>query len=226
MKALTLDAKTRLEVCYHEAAHAVVHALGGASVFKLAVAPVGSTDWEIENRKGFLISDAWGVCESSTPPSTVLMNIHWDDEKNQYIANRKNFSAMVKSIAGFLKNYRNDLNRVLRAQICGNLAGPIATGIFYDQEACLESSPCKYQEGGDIAFSIALSMFLPQSSARELLHAKCIVKELLQTPSIWTTIQTLALALERQGEMDSSKLEPFLPEQLDNWPNGPGPRKS
>lgn len=226
MTANTLNAKTRLEVCYHEAAHAVVHALGGGSIFRLAVAPVGTSDWEVENRKGFLVSDAWGICESSTPPATALMNIHWNDEKSQYIANRKNFSASVKSIAGFLKGYRNDLNRILRAQICGNLAGPIATSIFYGQEACIDSSPCKYQEGGDVAVSIALSMLLPQSSTRELCHAQGLVQEILLTPALWTLIENLALELERRGDMGSSEVGPFLPEQLDTWPSAPPPRKS
>lgn len=42
-----LNAERRREVCFHEAGHAIVHALGGAMIHRLAVAPEGATEPEI-----------------------------------------------------------------------------------------------------------------------------------------------------------------------------------
>ena len=40
------DEKKRWVACVHEAAHAVIASLGGACVYEIAVAPVGSGEWE------------------------------------------------------------------------------------------------------------------------------------------------------------------------------------
>jgi hypothetical protein len=57
-----LDRVQRREVCFHEAGHAVVFALGGVAVSRVAVAPEGAGEWRTPSGNGRTCSDLWGLC--------------------------------------------------------------------------------------------------------------------------------------------------------------------
>ena len=52
----------RRATCFHEAGHAVVFALGGVAVSRVAVAPEGATEWRTPSSNGRSCSDLWGLC--------------------------------------------------------------------------------------------------------------------------------------------------------------------
>jgi hypothetical protein len=60
-QAPALTREERKAVCVHEAGHAVLHALGGAFVYRVAVAPEGATEWTTTARKGEALADLVGA---------------------------------------------------------------------------------------------------------------------------------------------------------------------
>ena len=57
-----LSRAERRATCFHEAGHAVVFALGGVAVTRVAVAPEGATEWRTPSSNGRTCSDLWGLC--------------------------------------------------------------------------------------------------------------------------------------------------------------------
>lgn len=220
-----LNAESRREVCFHEAAHAIVHALGGATIHRLAVAPVGATEWTIEGRKHGVLSDLWGVCQASDLSFHVKMNIRWSEDDEKYIANRKGALDILKLIDKSKPGIKDAMNREVRAQMCGFLAGPIATQIFLDEDVDAHDSFCRYTEGGDVAVSLAISNFLPRQAVVEFDHAAKIVEQILLTPEIWAQVSKLAERLEEVGDMNGDEVYDYLPESLDGWPLAPPAKK-
>lgn len=219
-----LNAECRREVCFHEAGHAIVHALGGAMIHRLAVAPEGATEWSIEGRKQGVLADLWGVCQASDLNSNVTMNMRWCPEQEKYITNRKGMLDIVKLIEKSMPGYKGALERELRSQMYGFLAGPIATQIYYGHEVDVHDTSCMYTEGGDVAVAMAVSNFLPRQAAIEYDHAAKVVEGLLRQPDVWAKVTNLAERLEEIGDM-AEKLEDYLPEALADWPTAPPARK-
>ncbi|SDJ27312.1 hypothetical protein SAMN04487926_14050 [Paraburkholderia steynii] len=98
-----LTPKLRRAACFHEAGHAVIHALGGSSIYGLAVAPEGSDSWTYHGRKGVEIEGAAGVCEPCDTP-WLAMYLEWDG--STYRANRSEFNQVHRTMAQSLSAAR------------------------------------------------------------------------------------------------------------------------
>ena len=80
------DEKERWVACVHEAAHAVIASLGGACVYEIAVASVGSGKWEgdyEDHDKSVSHLVRAGYCRSSNVGVEVGFS-RWDSDENLY----------------------------------------------------------------------------------------------------------------------------------------------
>ena len=133
-------------MCIHEAAHAVVHALGGASIYSLAVAPEGSTNWTYEHRKGGISTDLYGACAISDIFTPWLQ---WSEDELGYQIDKD----ALKLISNFYrtKGLLAEHRRQIRAHVCGLLAGPLADEIYDGEqdpfivEPALKANQQKYK---------------------------------------------------------------------------------
>jgi hypothetical protein len=214
--ALTLTRERRRAVCVHEAAHAVIHALGGAWVYRVAVAPEGATEWQTTDRKGRDMADLWGVVEMSGCPAALFIR---HDEGGFLAGDRRGFNGMARMLADHKPRAPAELRRQVRAHVCGALAGPAAEQLREDPhgEPFLGDSCTDDDEG----VAEALSWLLPQRGEFDRLAALTV--ETLRRPDVWAAVHRLADTLERAGELDDEALSPFLPMAVPHWP--PGPRR-
>jgi hypothetical protein len=205
----------RREVCIHEAAHGVIHALGGAWVYRLAVAPEGATAWRTADRKGREMADLWGVCEMSGCSAAGLFVRH--DEYGGLAADRRGFKEMARVFGALHPRAPAEMRRQIRAHVCGALAGPAAEHLLADAqgEPCLGDSCTDDDEGT----AEALAWLLPQRGEFDRLAALTV--QTLRRPDVWAAVLRLADALELAGELDDEALLPFLPEAVPHWPGGP-----
>lgn len=246
-----LSKERRREVCVHEAGHAVIHALGGSFIYRLAVAPEGNTgDWTTEGRKGGTLTDLWGVCEASDFPTFAC--VRWNEAEMTYEADRKQFDTILRRMAaewpkgrpgarGFIPGFR----RMVRANVCACLAGPIAEQLSNraklsldcdslpekrdtiasesaaGEEVWLDEEPDDENPGDDIHKAMGLSFLLPYRN--EYRHAWGATEAALRRPDVWSFVVRLADELERVGDMDD--FTGLLPEADPRWPAPPGRRR-
>lgn len=222
-----LTVERRREVCIHEAAHAVVYALGGSFVDRVAVAPAGVTEWITVGRKGAVLTDLWGVCSASDPP--CLYCIQWCEEDGDYIADRGRFTNMIRTSERALveqkaprgSRYGVELRRQLRAHICASMAGPAADAIHAgeDVELALDWWGVELDPGEDLTRAMGMTRLLP--FRHEYDHAVRVTEEVLRRPEVWDHVLRLADELERVGDLED--VHSFLPDRLPAWP--PSPRR-
>lgn len=215
---IALTKEMRREVCVHEAGHAVVFALGGASVYRLAVAPEGNKgDWRIESRKGGTLLDLWGVCQPSDLSAMALF-MRWDESQGVWHSDRRAFNCLVRQMPAAVAARSR---RRVRAHICGCVAGPVASQIFAGEDLDLDWPDDDRDPGEDVVIAQACSGLLPYRN--EYSHACQVTVEVLRRPDIWGRVMRLADQLEYVGEMIDD-LGGYLPEPLPRWP--PSPRSS
>ncbi len=213
-----LTARHRREVCVHEAAHAVVHAIGGASVYGVEVAPEGVADWVTEDRKGGLLADLWGCCHTSDAPGWMF--IRWDDEGfgGYYKGDRKGYANLLHQLDSRYRGSSKEQRRQLRAYICGALAGPIADAIREGQpEGSIYLEP-EYERGEDLTVAEALCWLLPFRKEFDRLATE--TERVLREPETWQAVMRLADALETAGTMEEELID-FLPAPRRSWPPSP-----
>lgn len=208
----------RRAVCFHEAGHAVIHALGGSSIYGLAVASIGSDSWTYHGRKGAVIVNAAGVCEPCDSP-WLAMYLVWDD--SSYRANRNEFNQVHGSMAKSLGSTRGrrflaDMRRFVRRRVCGALAGPIAEARYENVEFNVWETEGWMDPGSDVQHAAGLAQLLPYR--RELEHACDVTCEALRRPDIWSRVVALANELERSGSMCPEAIAEFLPQPQVDWP--------
>lgn len=208
-----LTSEARKLVCIHEAAHAVVFALGGSSIYRLVVAPVGAADWVVEGRKGGLLTDLWGACSTSDAPLCWLL--HWNDQEACYEADKAGMADLVRAVPGFAQ----PLRRSIRAHICGVLAGPIAEAIIDGEgtDHLWES----FTAGEDVAIALGYARFLPWR--REYDYLMDETEKVLRRPDVWGAVIRLADVLEKQGDMED--FPGLLPTEAQCWPASPMARR-
>ena len=222
-----LTKELRRAVCVHEAGHAIIHALGGDFIYRVAVAPEGATDWQVEGRKGSTLTDLWGVC-SPSDLGMAIMFMKWDEAEWAYRTDRTGFNAFHKLLdrqareqgmrAGALAYQRN----ALRRHLFGALAGPIAEALYLGEDAQVATSPYIQYEGDDISKAFAYSCLLPWRNEYE--HAQELTEKTLRRPDVWEMVMRLADELERVGDIEEG-LEAFLPARVPNWPPSPRERQ-
>lgn len=156
-----LTKEERRAVCVHEAGHAIIHALGGDFIYRVAVAPEGATDWQIEGRKGGTLTDLWGMC-SPSDLGMVTMFMKWDEDEWAYRTDRTRFNDVHKDLdrqareqgmrVGMLAHQRN----ALRRHLFGVLAGPIAEALHMGEDSHDATFPDGWHdEGHDISKAAA-----------------------------------------------------------------------
>lgn len=223
MPELTIE--RRRAVCFQEAGRAIIHALGGARVYRIAVAPTGSSTWCYQYRKGGETVDRLGVCEASDVP-TVMMNIHWDEEACRYVGDRDGFEWYVDLTRGIAlkgqppastRDNREEWHRVVRAHLCSRLAGSMAGHVYAQRAFEMEAAKADAALEHDLAVADGMAQLLPPGALEHLVR---VTDETLRTPSVWARVSALEGELERVGDM-ADQLDDYLPEPLKGWPAGP-----
>lgn len=210
----------RRTVCVHEAGHAVIYALGGVSIYGLAVAPEGSESWTYRGRKGTKFDNLWGICEPSDSP-LVSMHLKWDGSQLSYRANRDEFNLQHRSMAAALGATRGrqllaNVRRLVRHRVCGTLAGPIAEAYHVEGDFNVwDAEGWTYPES-DVEVAMGLAQLLPYR--REFEHACEVTCDALRRPEIWARVVALAGELERTGNMCPDAVAEYLPDADSAWP--------
>lgn len=216
-----LDAATRYQTCIHEAAHAVIHAMGGDSVYCLAVAPEGATEWTTVNPEGKVLSDLLGVCCTSSAPFDGFLR--WDSIEGTLVGLKRAYSDYLKQLKQWhgvsaAKEHR----RRHRAYVCGMLAGPIAEAI---SEGCAPGEiflePDEYVPTNDLVIAEAACWLLPFKNEFE--HLAAVTESALRAPDTWRRVTLLAEMLESTGRLQDELIGHF-PLPLRQWPPSPRSR--
>ena len=122
-----LDRVQRREVCFHEAGHAVVFALGGVAVSRVAVAPEGAGEWRTPSGNGRTCSDLWGLCVKAelVLPRQLLRRLM---SEGALCPDGSGYARVLESAEGraIVEALGPRQRRDIRAQLAGLLAGPLA----------------------------------------------------------------------------------------------------
>lgn len=215
MDTLIFTHEERRLVCVHEAAHAVVFALGGVHVYSLQVAPVGAADWVAVGRKGSLIEDAWGLCSTSDPPAQHCM---LRSEDGGACVDRALLAESIELFRGRCGDRGvREFRRSVRAHICGILAGPIAEDLAYGEEPNLWPED-EMTAHADVAVAGAMSAMLP-GWMRAYWRMVDETRRVLESPDVWERVQRVAGELERVGMIEYGPfLADALPPRRAGWP--------
>ncbi len=247
-KGYRLKAEHRRQLCVHLAAHAAVSKMGRAWVYMLAVPPVGVRSWTISERKCNSLGKIWGVCSTS---DLYCHDLEWDRDRQMYVADRESlecgleqhyevylhnhlnprpdrrvydpFSGGAPTLDEFLAGHR----RVVRAQVCGYLAGHIADGITAGMTAdealsLYDRRDTQYVGESDIVVAQGLAGLLPSG---EYENAVQVTEEVLRRPDVWQSVIQVAEELEKFGLIEGDECEAdlgeLLPEDTGDWPPAP-----
>ncbi|CAG9242110.1 conserved hypothetical protein [Paraburkholderia caribensis] len=213
-----LTPEFRRAVCFHEAGHAVIYALGGSSVYGLAVAPEGSDSWTYRGRKDTVIEGAAGVCEPCDHPWLGIY-LTWDG--SSYRTNRREFNRVHGSMAKSLgpargRRFLADIRRFVRRRVCGVLAGPIAEAHYENREFDVWETKGWVDPGSDVEKASGLAQLLPYR--REFEHACDVTCDAMRRREIWSRVVALADELERSGSMCPDAIAEYLPQPEASWP--------
>jgi hypothetical protein len=219
---LRLTRERRRAVCVHEAGHAVMHALGGAIVYRVAVAPEGATDWQTTGRKGTPMVDLWGVCEPAGHSGELC--IRWDAESGDYGADRRLFAELQRLSAQLPggRQVRAETLRILRAHLCATLAGPAAEQLHLGEDEPWLDTEGEWGVWDDAKAAQCLDWLLPWRGEIEHLHGVTVAA--LRRPDVWACVQRVADELERRGDIEEG-LELLLPKPSPAWPPSPRAKK-
>ena len=105
------------------------------------------------------------------------------------------------------------LQREIRAQMVGLMAGPAAEQIFMGEAVRL----CPAGEFDEVRQAEDLSWLLPARDAFD--HAAALTVLTLQRPDVWAAVERVAHELERAGTLTQG-LRALLPAALPDWPPG------
>lgn len=209
---IKLTAEQRRATCIHEAGHAVAFALGGVSVYRLAVAQEGAQAWRTDIRNGRMCTGLWGLCEKADlvlPRQFLrwLMNegcLHPDGTGYEHLLRRTEGQAQIE---GFSASQQ----REIRAQMVGLMAGPAAELIFQGGEVRL----CRGSALYEVRKAEDLSWLLPGRDAFE--RAAALTARTLRRAEVWAAVERVADALEHAGTLTHG-LRDLLPAAVPGWP--------
>ena len=219
-----LTPERRWEVCVHEAAHAVIHSLGGAWAYQIAVAPVGASNWTFEGRKGAVLTDLWGAYAGSDPGS-VIVYIKWGPNEFDFEADKAGYRSYLGRASSMLptprqsRQFREESDRQLRAHIANCLAGPLADQITAGEPFTPGLEPRACSRHDDVCQAWSLACLLPGAQGVELEHIEAQTMAALQSSDVWGAVQDLARKLERDDVVDD--FDGLLLEPVPGWPFSP-----
>ena len=210
---LRLTPEHRQQVCFHEAAHAVIYAYGGYKVRSLSVAPIGSDENStIRNRHGDDCLSI-GLCETKTPP--FFFCVHWNSDKGSYEVDVDQVSQIIAQTP---HECIPEIWREIRTYICGTMAGPIADEIFLgvaNGQVRVNTESEYTGQPDDISKALGFCRLLPKDDFKYD-HLLVETERILRLPEITAMVFKLAAELEAKGTVDD--ICSFLPEPLPNWP--------
>lgn len=196
----------------HEAGHAVAFALGGVSVYRLAVAQEGAEAWRTDIRNGRMCTGLWGLCEKA---DLVLPRqfLRWLMNEGCLNPDGKGYEHLLKRPEGQaqIEGFSASLQRAIRAQMVGLMAGPAAEHIFLGGKLRL----CRGSALDEVLKAEDLAWLLPVHDAFE--HAAEVTAHTLQQPDVWAAVERLADELERAGTLTHG-LRGLLPAAVPGWP--------
>ena len=214
-----LTREDRYKVCVHEAAHAVIFALGGLFIERLEVAPEGCINFSTVSRRGLTTTDLWGHC---TPIHMLNLFefVHWNENSDCYIADKAGWKEMLKLKSRELVSIAKHAVRVL---ICGYLAGPIADEI--QEGEALDHGPAWLEPTGQERHDLDKAYGLSQLSVwrNEYGALAALTEQTLRRPNVWAMVVKLACELERVGDMRN--FDGFLPDAVAGWPSSTQAKK-
>jgi len=92
-------ATDREKTCVHEAAHAVIYAIGGAYITELAVRPVGDEPWQHTNSRGRARTGINGICCGNFDHFAGRY-MRWNDQKGYMVVDNKGYDKYINYAAG------------------------------------------------------------------------------------------------------------------------------
>ncbi|MBG1251939.1 hypothetical protein F4W02_33590 [Burkholderia pseudomallei] len=209
---------------------AVIHALAGAHVYRVAVAPMHSPDWTYHPRKGAALEGFDGYCEASDVPQ-INRSVAWSDKDGRFVGDREEFEAIIEqsrsayelanpgsipSAEQFLEPWRE----LVRAHIAARWAGPMAQLIHVCGELDEQSARDDSEFEHDISVADGMLQLLPEG---ELPHILRRTESTLREPAVWARVGALADVLDRLGEV-GRELGQYLPEPRADWMQGLAPQ--
>lgn len=206
----TFTAENRRKTCVHEAAHAIIFALGGQRPIRVAVAPVGARDWPYLNSYGVQQDDLFGACATAFDCPVSAWMMPWDEMAGSYIFNKL---AAKKMLVSRSKKDKAQFRTEILAWIVGYMAGRVAEYI-YCADSDILNADC--EEGEDLTLAEGLSQALSYINEYSFLMA--FTERTLKEPDVWAAVIKLADALEIAGVIECEYLKPYLPEPRKNWP--------
>lgn len=204
----------RRELCIHQAAHAVIHALGGNRPSRVALPPSGGVLGALGACGVRVVEGVW--LEHPTW-EIVSRCLRWDGRWRTYAADRRRFA---QDLRGIEHQAAADHRRMARSFICGYLAGPIAEAILTGQdvhEVTDEGRIDIHDPIDDLCVADAIARVLPFHE--EFSTAVQATEDALRRPAIWAMVQTLAEQLDRVGDIED--LDGWLPRRDRRWPRSP-----
>lgn len=216
-----LSPQERRGLCFHEAGHAVVKALGGARVYRVAVAPLGSEDgaWFHESRKGKRVDEVWGFCEAAGSPADSC--IRFDPASGDYGVDQTLFSQVQRGWRDTTVRRRSstEMYRQIRLHLCAALAGSLAEQIHRGGDVWLDDE-ADWCDWNDVKVAACYARLLRQRGELERLHAETV--RVLQLKEVWPFVERLANALDLTGCLNfDDDSEGLLPAPLLDWPPTP-----
>ena len=111
---------------------------------------------------------------------------------------------------------------MVRAHICGCLAGPIADQIAGGcAQGDLFLELLDFTAGDDRCRAIGFCDLLPQRSDKAYYHLAEETESDLREPELWQSVLRIADALQAAGLLEDEELEHLLPQQWQKWPPPP-----
>lgn len=239
-----LTAEHRHQLCVHLAAHAAINSLGGSHVFMLAVPAAGVRSWTISERKVPILGKHWGICSVS---DLYCARLEWDKTHQRFLADPDGWQQDItrkyeflaapcaENVVGGYGDSPPTMNeviaarrRMVRAQVCGYLAGHIADGITAGMSAqdaltLYDRRDSQYVGASDIVIAQGLAGLLPPG---EYENAVRITEEALRRAEVWDAVTQVAAGLEEFGLVENDEcevdIESLLSTPDDHWPPAPG----
>ena len=223
-----LTQEDRRLVCIHEAAHAVIFALSCRKIriSRLAVAPVGSTNWKDEKTDR---RSKWGVCipQATMADNYMHMFLEWNRAEKRPTGKREEY--VNPFVISSKKPERQEAVRQRhRSFICGYLAGPIAKCISLQYSDNEIMAKIDYERDNDVrenkdeCVAAGIAGLMPFDNEFE--YAIKITIGALRNPAVWSKVIRLADELEKHGDLsfsEQSNMKSFFPRRWPNWPPAP-----
>lgn len=224
----------RRAVCFYIAGRAIIHALAGAHVYRVAVAPMHTPDWTYEPRKGSVLTGFDGYCEASDVPQ-ISQSVAWSNKHGRFVGDREEFENIIEqSRAAFnlvkpefrksefpasAEQYLGQWRNLVRAHVAARWAGPMAKLIHvrgrFDELDARNAGEFEH----DISVADGIFQLLPEN---QLTHILRTTESSLREPEVWQQVDRLADALGRLGEVGRG-LNEYLPEPRADWMQGLAP---